>query len=322
MRAACSRNGVGSVRRCEAVKIRAWRCTFSVAVALVASTICMEGAGAKHNVITGSAARAIKDVSLRSGPSASYAVKARIPCGASVSIVSGPDESSWYKVKYGSTRGYIAGGYLTRRLARTVMQLSTSAKLVFLTFDAGSDTGYSRQILDTLRAKNAKASFGITGEWANDNPALVRRIVSDGHSLINHTYSHRSLTGFSTGTKALGYAVRRSELASAESAVTRVSGESTKPYFRPPYGDYDSCALAHISHEGYRYNVLWSHDSLGWRGLTRKQIVQRVLAALEPGAIYLFHVGGKSHDGRALPQIVDELRARGYTFARIADHYR
>ena len=67
-----------------------------------------------------------------------------------------------------------------------------------LTFDAGADRGHAEQILDTLANYGVVASFGLTGHWAKENPDLVERMVAEGHMLFNHTYSHRSFTGFST----------------------------------------------------------------------------------------------------------------------------
>lgn len=206
--------------------------------------------------------------------------------------------------------------------AVTVRKLNTSRKVVLLSFDAGSDAGYAAQILDTLKANGVKASFGMTGKWAEANPALVRRMVNEGHDLINHSWSHRSFTGSSTGSGPLSYQERADELWKTHKLLLDLTGMSAKPYFRPPYGDFDASVLADINSRGYHYNVMWTVDSLGWKGLTKQQILQRCLDGLEPGAIYLFHVGAQSQDGPALQSIIDAMRDRGYGFARISDYYR
>jgi peptidoglycan-N-acetylglucosamine deacetylase len=72
-------------------------------------------------------------------------------------------------------------------------------KEVALTFDAGADVGYTSQILDFLRDQGIKATFGMTGQFAQANPDLVKRMVDEGHQLINHTWDHASLTGANTG---------------------------------------------------------------------------------------------------------------------------
>src|SRR5437867_9803988 len=101
-----------------------------------------------------------------------------------------------------------------------------------------------------------RGSFGITGRWAEQNPEMLRRIVSEGHSLINHSYDHASFTGLSTGKPPLTQAQRWAELDRTEAIVAQLTGASTKPYFRPPYGDYDASVNADVGAHGYSYNVM------------------------------------------------------------------
>lgn len=206
--------------------------------------------------------------------------------------------------------------------AKTIRKLGTSRKVVALTFDAGADAGYTGQILDTLSARRVRAMFGVTGKWAKANPELMERIVNEGHTVINHTYTHRSLTGYSTGEQPLSYDERADELWKTHSLILELTGASTKPYFRPPYGDYDESVLSDVYSRGYTYNLMWSVDSLGWKGLPKEKITERVLDGLEPGAIYLFHVGSQSQDGPALPGIISALRARGYGFVTVDEYLR
>ncbi len=267
-------------------------------------------------------AKATDVLNLRTGPGTGYTVIRVIPSGARVYVYSGPHNTSWYKVGYGGSTGYSHGAYLAPGYLTTVYKLGTTRKVVALTFDAGADTGYAREILDTLKSRGVKATFGITGKWAEANPALVRRMVDEGHSLINHTYSHRSFTGRSSETRALTYQERSDELWKTQSIVARIASGNTRPYFRPPYGDFDNSVLADVWSRGYTYNVMWSTDSLGWKGLTRQQIVQRVMNGAQPGAIYLFHVGAQAQDGPALPEIISKLRAQGYSFATVSAYYK
>jgi peptidoglycan-N-acetylglucosamine deacetylase len=271
---------------------------------------------------TGAYATTTATLKLRSGPGTGYTYSRVLPIGSQVRLNSGPYNGGWYGATYRGATGYVWGGPLTQGEAVSVRKLDTSRKVVALTFDAGSDVGYAKQILDTLKANNVKASFGMKGEWAEEHPILLRRMVAEGHTLVNHTYSHPSFTGYSTGTAPIGYSARASELAGAEAAVQRIAGVSTKPYFRPPYGDYDQSVLVDVYTPGYRHNVMWSVDSLGWQGLTKQQILQRCVNGLEPGAIYLFHVGSDSQDGPALQSIINSLRDRGYGFTTVGDFYR
>ena len=181
-----------------------------------------------------------------------------------------------------------------------------------LTFDAGSDAGFTSEILDTLARNGIHATFGITGRWADANPALLHRIAAEGHQVVNHSYDHPSFTGQSTGTAPLSRAARLDQLARADAAIIRATGVSTKPWFRPPYGDEDAGVRADVGSAGYRYELMWTVDSLGWKGLDADGVVERCLTQAVPGAIYLFHVGSASADHAALQAVIDGLRARSY----------
>jgi peptidoglycan-N-acetylglucosamine deacetylase len=190
---------------------------------------------------------------------------------------------------------------------------------VALTFDAGSDVGHTEEILDTLRSNGIRASFGMTGRWAEEHPALVARIADGGHLLINHSYDHPSFTGYSTGTAPLSTTARLDQLARAEAAIQAAAGVTSKPWFRPPYGDEDESVRVDVGSAGYAYEVMWTVDSLGWQGLAVADVTARCLDAASPGAIYLLHVGSDSTDHAALQAIIDGLRARGLGFATVAE---
>jgi peptidoglycan/xylan/chitin deacetylase (PgdA/CDA1 family) len=190
--------------------------------------------------------------------------------------------------------------------------------VVALTFDAGSDAGSASAILDVLATNGVPATFGLTGRWADANPALVRRIVADGHQVVNHSYDHPSFTGYSTGASPLPRTERLDQLARADAAIRAAGGASTAPWFRPPYGDDDATVRADVGSVGYRYELMWTVDSLGWKGLPAADVLRRCLDGAEPGAIYLMHVGIASTDHAALQDLIDGLRVRGYGFATAA----
>ena len=182
---------------------------------------------------------------------------------------------------------------------------------IALTFDAGSDTGNTTTILDLLAARRLHATFSLTGAWARANAALARRIVRDGHTVVNHTDTHRSFTGFSTGTAPLSAAERVAELERADASIVAATGRSTRPWFRPPYGDIDPATVTDVARAGYRYVLLWTVDSLGWKGLAASDVAARCLNGATPGGILLLHVGSASTDARAhfLASSTDSRRA-------------
>lgn len=192
-------------------------------------------------------------------------------------------------------------------------------RAVTLTFDAGADRGHAERILNELARQRVQAAFGITGKWAEANRDLVTRVHREGHTLINHSYDHSSFTGFSWSVVARTPAERASQLARTERLLSEIAGASAHPYFRPPFGDLDPGVLADVGAAGYGLTVMWTVDSMGWRGWDAARITQRCLEGAAPGAIYIFHVGAASSDADALPAVIDGLRARGFEIASLAD---
>lgn len=196
--------------------------------------------------------------------------------------------------------------------AAVVTRVPTDERVVALTFDAGSDRGFASQILDTLAAHGLRASFGMTGKWAESNPDLLMRMVNEGHALINHTYDHPHMETLSTD-------LRLQQLARTEQIISGITGTTTKPYFRPPYGSYNNQVLVDVGSAGYRYSIMWTVDSLGWKGLPPAEVAARCESGLRPGAIILLHVGAASTDYAALEDIIAAIDRAGYRYATITE---
>ena len=202
-------------------------------------------------------------------------------------------------------------------LTQVITQGNGRARTVALTFDAGADRGYAALILTVLERSHLRATFGMTGLWARSNPDLTKRMARDGDVLVNHTYDHRSFTGLSTRTAPLSPPQRSWEIDAADRIVRSLTHRSTKPYFRPPFGDYDPATLTQLRRLGYRYMVMWTLDSLGWEHLPATTILQRCLHGVAPGSIVLMHVGSQSQDAFALQPLIRGLQRRGYRFVTV-----
>jgi peptidoglycan/xylan/chitin deacetylase (PgdA/CDA1 family) len=187
-----------------------------------------------------------------------------------------------------------------------------------LTFDAGADTGYASQILDLLRDEGIHATFGMTGLWAQANPDLVKRMVAEGHQLINHTWDHASLTGANTGMPAMTPDQVAQELGDTEAVVRDLTGYDMRPYFRPPYGDYDETSLQYVYNNGYYLTIWWTCDTHGWDGWGSQQIVDYCTTNITSHEILLLHVGAAATgDFEALPALIQFFRDNGYAFVTI-----
>jgi peptidoglycan/xylan/chitin deacetylase (PgdA/CDA1 family) len=151
----------------------------------------------------------------------------------------------------------------------------------------------------------------LTGRWVDANPALVRRMVADGHELANHSYSHVDFTQLSETAIA-------AELDETESAVARVGGAALRPFFRPPFGARNTRVLRVVAAEGYT-PVYWTVDSGDWQaGLPAGQVLARVSLAARPGAIVVSHLDSWQ-TAAILPALIDQLRARGYELVTLSE---
>jgi peptidoglycan/xylan/chitin deacetylase (PgdA/CDA1 family) len=200
-----------------------------------------------------------------------------------------------------------------------IIEGGTNGRLeVALTFDAGADTGYAPQILDYLRDEGIKATFGMTGQWAELNPDLVQRMVNEGHQLINHTWDHGSLTGANTGMPPMTPEQVWEQLSSTENLVQNLTGYEMRPYFRPPYGDYDATTLGYLYENGYYLTIWWTCDSHGWAGWGSQEIIDYCTTNLAEDEILLLHVGAAAAgDFEALPGLIQFFRDNGYAFVTV-----
>lgn len=181
---------------------------------------------------------------------------------------------------------------------------NTAKKQIILTFDGGAGTHSGQKILETLQKHSLKSTFFVTGSWADQNLALLKQISQQGHEVFNHTYTHPHLTWLSDFQVA-------NEFRRAESAISAATGKTTKPYFRPPYGERNARVLQTAAKEGYR-SVYWTIDALDWKeGITAKEVKDRILNNLAPGAIFLLHIGDDI-TGQILDEVIAEIQSRGY----------
>jgi peptidoglycan-N-acetylglucosamine deacetylase len=203
--------------------------------------------------------------------------------------------------------------------AVVVTRGNSARPVIALTFDAGSDCGNTGAILNTLATNDITATFALTGAWVERCPADAAGIGRGGHLVMNHSYSHPSFTGLSTRTAHLTTEEIIDQVNRAEAAILTATGHTPRPWFRPPYGDQDAAANAALARAGYRYDVLWTVDSLGWKSVMSEQVVTNVLSKTGNGAIVLMHVGAASTDHLALQAVIDAVRARGLSFGTVDD---
>lgn len=185
----------------------------------------------------------------------------------------------------------------------------TSRKVIYLTFDNGYENGYTAPILDALKNNGVKASFFVTESYINRNPEIIKRMVADGHAVLNHTSTHPSMPDISDSQI-------EKELRKTEEAFRNVTGIEMAPYMRPPSGEFSERTVALTQQLGYS-TVFWSMAFKDWDVNDQPGAdysYNHVMTNVHPGAIILLHAVSSSN-AEAMDRILKDLKAQGYEFS-------
>ncbi len=189
-----------------------------------------------------------------------------------------------------------------------------------LTFDDGPDPAYTGEILDILADKQAPGAFFVLGARVMQSPELLQRMVDEGHEVGAHSFSHPRMDRISR---------TRTELEHSMTAklIGGHSGHDTKLYREPfqraggPIEEARVTSLATVQAQG---SLIAGMDIVpkDWTGMSAAEITDYVVAEVERGTgnVLLFHDGGgdRRETVKALPVLIDALKARGYEFVPLA----
>ncbi len=182
---------------------------------------------------------------------------------------------------------------------------------VAITFDDGPDPEWTPRVLDILKGEGVTAAFFIVGRNGESYPELLRRIVSEGHEIGVHTYTHANLSESSPQHELL-------ELNATQRLIQVTTGVSTA-LFRPPYnadtrpGSFDDIVPIGMAGQLGYITVCENIDPEDWSLPGAGAIVSRVLRQRTDGSIVLLHDAGgdRQQTIEALPELIKALRARG-----------
>ena len=208
----------------------------------------------------------------------------------------------------------IPGEVMAGEMSREIWRGVRGARRIALTFDAGGENDAAEELVAVLKETETSASFFATGRFARRYPREMALLASAG-PVYNHSDTHPDFTTISAE-------MIRDELQHAEDSVSSQTGQSTRPFFRPPFGERNRAVLETAADAGWK-SVYWTLDSLDGYDETLKgeELARNVLEPRRTngasadefldGAIVLMHVG--NHETvKALPEIIGGLRERGF----------
>lgn len=177
---------------------------------------------------------------------------------------------------------------------------------VYLSFDLGYEAGYTENILDTLKKNKVKAVFFLTDNYAKKNEDIVKRIISEGHTVGNHSTTHPDMTKLSTDEA-------KKEIKTMNTNMKELYGYT--PYlFRCPEGKFSEKTLA-IASECGMHSVFWSFAYNDWDNAKQPDTdfgYELAVKKLHKGAIYLMHPMKTNSD--ILDKLIVTAKEKGFEF--------
>lgn len=190
----------------------------------------------------------------------------------------------------------------------------TDEKILYLTFDAGYENGNTPAILEALKKHQAPAVFFAVGNFIKDNPDLIKRMITEGHIVGNHTMTHPDMSQISSMESF------QKELESVEELYTSVTGEPMTKFYRPPRGVYSTENLSMAKELGYS-TFFWSLAYVDWiqeQQPSKEEAFQKLIPRIHPGAIVLLH-NTSSTNAAILDELLTRWEEMGYQFHSIKE---
>jgi peptidoglycan-N-acetylmuramic acid deacetylase len=178
---------------------------------------------------------------------------------------------------------------------------------ITLTFDCGYENGNTAKILDTLKEKNVKAIFFVTGDYVKTEKQLINRMIAEGHIIGNHGMKHKSLPTLSEDALT-------DEIMTLNDLLKNEFGYEMT-YLRPPCGEFSEKSLSAVKDLGYT-TLMWSFAYVDWEENSQPDTaaaLERIVSAAHNGEIALLHAVSDTNTA-ILDDVIDGIRAKGFEF--------
>lgn len=167
---------------------------------------------------------------------------------------------------------------------------------------------YLPEMLATLKQHNVSVSFFLEGNWVKKNPELAKMIVSAGHEVGNHSYSHPDMSKL-TAARAREEMIRTNEI------IEAATGEKCA-LFAPPSGSYRN-ETVQIAHELKMKTVMWTVDTIDWRKPSPDELINRVMSKIDQGSMVLMHPTEST--AKSLDQLITRIKEKNLTIGTVSE---
>ena len=192
----------------------------------------------------------------------------------------------------------------------TFSQCHVDGPYIAMTYDDGPHATNTPRLLDMLKQRNIKATFFVVGQCVVDYPAIMKRIIAEGHEVASHSWSHPLLSKMGEGAVT-------EQLQKTHDAILETTGVAPK-IMRPPYGGFTANQRAWANGKwGYKI-ILWDVDPLDWKVRNAEHVKSEILRHAVAGSIILSHDIHKTTVD-AMPDTLDGLTGRGFKFVTVSE---
>ncbi len=200
-------------------------------------------------------------------------------------------------------------GWLHRALFPSLLWRMPGRK-IYLTFDDGPHTVATPAVLDVLKSHGIHATFFLSGMNIPEREQIVKRIITEGHSIGIHAFNHSRTLAFSKEQT-------KKEIRQTESLLEPFVHSKTR-LFRPPFGFFSWNTIAAAKELGY-VMVMWSCLTGDFSSLSDHDVREIALQKIGPGSILVFHDNDLTQMKIAdiLNDIIPKIRALGFEFGAI-----
>ncbi len=182
-------------------------------------------------------------------------------------------------------------------------------KVIYLTFDAGYENGNVERIVDVLKKHSAVGAFFVLENFIVRNTELLKRMISEGHLICNHTKKHPDMTKMTSKEKF------SEQLTALDDVMTEYTGVPCAKFYRPPEGRFSAQNLRYADELGYK-TVFWSFAYADWDNSKQpspEKAIKTILDNVHPGEIMLLHPTSKTN-ADILDTVLTTLENDGYRF--------
>lgn len=185
-------------------------------------------------------------------------------------------------------------------------------KVIYLTFDAGYENGNVAKILDVMKEEQVTGAFFILENLVKQNGDLVKRMSDEGHTVCNHTATHKDITKFGD------IAAFAAELKRLEDVCLEYTGVTVAKYFRPPEGRFSAESLDNASELGYS-TILWSFAYADWdnnKQMSPEKAIEKVMRGTHNGEVILLHPTSATN-AAIIGELIKRWKEMGFRFGSL-----